>query len=305
MDGLEFRDDGTFVNPFSYAGGEGTGTSTAVIVLGIREPVIFVRAVHLWLHERFPGCQVLDGLDGDDDENRVRMIEEDGHRYAAVSIRMEEGNCAEFFFDDTVVWRATTTGRGAHRGSVGHETYEELVGKLEAGDLSIDFARLRESFAERDDYHPYGDDSRRSVVSIDEAAGAGDWSSVLEHVESFMRTCQASPFPHMAASVAFRHLGDEPLQTFHSAAAQGLLAAMLSAGDGLSRKTAIRVLFIFEEYQILSMWGLDCVQQRLKKVGTRSYDIMDVRDAETGQKQSVYFDVTWLTASPYTKLGRL
>lgn len=302
MEGLEFREDGTFVNPFSYAGGDGTGTSTAVIVLGIRDAVLFVRALHLWLHERFPGCHV---LDGNDDEDGVRMLEEDDHHYAAVSIRMEDGSRAEFFFDDTVVWRATPAGRGRQSGSAERETYDEFAAKLASGDLSIDFARLRESFAESDVYDPYGEEPRGSMGSIDEAAAAGDWVSVLKHAESFMRICKASPFSHMAASVALRHLGDQPLQAFHSAAAQGLLAAMLSAGAGSSQKAAIRVLFIFEEYHLLTMWGMNCVRQSLRKVGTRSYDIMEVRDRRTEQEQSVYFDVTWLTVHADAKFAHL
>jgi hypothetical protein len=301
MEGLEFREDGAFLNPFSYAGGDGTGTSTAVIVLGISEPMVFVRALHLWLHERLPGCQILDGKH----EDGVRMVEKDNRHYAAVSVRMEDGSRAEFFFDDTIAWSMTPAGRGAQRGSVGSETYEELATKLAAGDLSIDFARLRESFAARDGYDPYGEDSNRSMSKVNKAAEAGDWNSVLQHAESFMRTCQASPFPHMAASVALRHLGDQSLQAFHSAAAEGLLAAMLSAGNGSSRKAAITVLFIFEEYEMLSIWGLDCVRQSLKKVGTRSYDIMDVRDVETGQERSVYFDVSRIVASADARLGSL
>ena len=130
------------------------------------------------------------------------------------------------------------------------------------------------------------------IISMLKASADEDWQGVLAGADVFLGKCKASPFAYALASLAHLTLGDEERGAFHRAMADGLFAAVLGPRDGRSYESAIEVLFIFEEYQILNMRGLRFTQQEFRREGGRFFDVMRAETSESGEEHILYFDVT-------------
>lgn len=73
----------------------------------------------------------------------------------------------------------------------------------------------------------------------------------------------------------------------------GLVDALLLTGDGNSLETAIDVITVKHEYNLLNLFGLYSENQSLLKEKGRSYDLLSAKNEEDKEFE-VYFDVTRL-----------
>jgi hypothetical protein len=299
MEGLEFREDGSFVNPFSYTSGNGESVDEAVIVLGIDSPPAFVRGLHLWIHERYPDSRILD----EGCEDGIRAIQSEGDHYTAISIEAPTGERSELVFNDSVLFAQSPEGRRTLPAASPDASYEEIVQRIHAGNLAVNFARLRTSFAESVSYDPDDAELRGYFGSMLDAVNESDWHAVVREASSFLKKCEASPFPHYFASQAYGFLGQEEPAAFHSAMADGLILSILSSKGGRSKKDAIEVLFILEEYEFLRLWGVQFERQELVRSRRRTFDVMHVSEIPGSGKVVMYFDVTRMLASRERRLG--
>jgi hypothetical protein len=182
-------------------------------------------------------------------------------------------------------------------------SYDQIVKRLESGNLAINFARFRASFVEEEIYDPDDRELDRLVRSTDKCMIEGDWHGALRDIHRFLKKCKACPYVHAVAADAYMHIGQEEQSRFHAAIAGGLYTAMRSPGDGLSEKSAVKVLFIFEEYQLLTMLGFRLDSQAFMETGGRAFDVMTVSKFDGSDKRDFYFDVTWLVASRNRRYG--
>lgn len=73
----------------------------------------------------------------------------------------------------------------------------------------------------------------------------------------------------------------------------GTQQAIAHSGDGRSTATAIDVVFIDEEYDVLRDRKLKPIQQAIRETADQKYDVMTVEDAQ-GRRSEMFFRVTGL-----------
>jgi hypothetical protein len=105
---IKINSDGSFTNPFSYSGGDGSSVENAVQITEVTRGIDFARGVHLWVLGKCPGATVLDRTT---DRNGLRFFENGGRHYVCVGVSMLDGTRQDFYFDDTEVFSRSPAGR--------------------------------------------------------------------------------------------------------------------------------------------------------------------------------------------------
>lgn len=80
------------------------------------------------------------------------------------------------------------------------------------------------------------------------------------------------------------------VREFHAAVRDALLKSIINSGDGLTTETAMYVIGVAEEYEVLHAMGLVPESQSLLQKGKRHYDVIKARDV-TGAVRDVYFGI--------------
>jgi hypothetical protein len=66
----------------------------------------------------------------------------------------------------------------------------------------------------------------------------------------------------------------------------------MHSGDGWTPETALRVIAVWEEYDVLRCLSLRCVEQALCRTGERVLDCLTVQTDEGSEPFDLYFDIT-------------
>jgi hypothetical protein len=175
--------------------------------------------------------------------------------------------------------------------------YEVLLARAKAHPPDVDFGALRMAYAHSPQYQPYTvyPDQR---APMRQALQAEDWRRVLEIAQSALELNYVRMRPHLHAMRAHHALGDAPAAAYHRAMIDGLARSITASGDGRSPETAMIVIDVQEEYDVLGILGLRSVQQGLLRRAGRALDQHTVI-APDGARFSMYFDVSLpLSRSP-------
>ena len=177
-------------------------------------------------------------------------------------------------------------------------SYETLLAAAQARPEEADFGALRMAYARSAQYQPYArypDDQ----APMQQALNDKDWPGVLRIVEAGLARNWVRIRPHFYAILAHEGLGDARAAAHHRAIMRGLARSIMESGDGQSPATAMVVISIQEEYDVLTILGLQRTRQSLVNEGGRAFDRLDVQDRE-GRESALFFDVTLLLArSPF------
>jgi hypothetical protein len=175
--------------------------------------------------------------------------------------------------------------------------FDRLLAAAKDDPAHADFPRLRRAFAQSPHYNPYGEPFdpgpvRQEVANGERVAGLLALDRVLE---GHWMDLDAQRF----AAAACRRLGETDRAERHAAFHEGLLRAILEAGDGRSFETAWPVLSVAEEYHILGLLRLEVEAQALTERDGHTFDVLTVKDHKTGDSFKVYFNIDaphrWLT----------
>ena len=100
---------------------------------------------------------------------------------------------------------------------------------------------------------------------------------------------------HVAASLAYKGLGDTAKSDFHKTVYLGLVNSIISSGDGKTPETAYVVISTHEEYITLRALGLSPRGQSLNHINGHAFDIQTITDPQTKADTKVYFniDIVW------------
>lgn len=104
---------------------------------------------------------------------------------------------------------------------------------------------------------------------------------------------------HFIASAAANRLGDIAATQKHIYYAYGLLASIVSSGDGKARQTAFKVISVSEEYSLLNDFGAKVIKQSLVD---GPCDKMDC-ELPDGTKVTYFFNVSVSMAAMQRQLG--
>ncbi len=176
--------------------------------------------------------------------------------------------------------------------------YSDLLERLQAADMTINFSELRQSYVQSDEYKPYRDDILENQTKMQKALKKGNFAEARTAAESILKKEYLNLEAHLICRVSSDSLGETGRAEFHAWVLDGLIDAILASGDGLTQATAYHVLTVSEEYVVLDVLGLRSEQQSLQHAddGT-SYDVFNVKDKNSGEKREIYFDITPMMAA--------
>jgi hypothetical protein len=170
-------------------------------------------------------------------------------------------------------------------------SYEALLAKVKKADPAVDFTRLRLAYTESPGYNPYGSD-RKLRQQMRDALADKDYAKAAELAAKVLGSNYVDLEAHSVAHRAYRELKDTKRADLHRYALDGLIKSILKSGDGKSPKTAFMVICTDEEYAILGALGIRRTQQALVGEGGQRYDRLDGIHQETGNRVTLYFNVT-------------
>ena len=149
------------------------------------------------------------------------------------------------------------------------------------------FTKLRMDYSQRKDFEPRweSDPAHEAVVA---AYDANDYKRVVTLSKVWLATCPVDANGHMMLATAAKDLGDLKTYMHHLFFAYGLMQSVMQSGDGLTPKTAFKVISVSEEYSVIFKSGADITNQSL--VGGPC-DKMDCK-LPNGKAITLYFDVS-------------
>jgi hypothetical protein len=168
--------------------------------------------------------------------------------------------------------------------------YEDLLAKLKAGDVNIDYAALRYAWADTPDYDGYSDGPDGARDAMIAAFNGRDCDKALGQAHAVLEAIYVDIDAHTVAGACYGQRLDLGKSNFHRAVARGLEKSILDSGDGKSPKTAYIVVRINEEYQVLRTLTLRLGTQSLVNADGHAYDMMAAED-EHGKEVVVYFQI--------------
>jgi len=177
-------------------------------------------------------------------------------------------------------------------------SYDALLDRARLRPPDVDFGELRMAYARSERYRPYSrypDEDR----AMQEALEARDWRAVLEIAETALAQNYVRARPHFWAMTANGNLGRAAAAAHHRAVMEGLLRSIVASGDGRTPATAMVVIDVQEEYDVMTFLGVRSRVQGLMREGSRAFDRHTV-EGRDGAESALYFDVSLpLSRSPF------
>lgn len=169
-----------------------------------------------------------------------------------------------------------------------NSTYEQIVSQLKSGFTDVDYGKLRQAYAESDNYDPYIENAKQSVLA--EAMKTRDCDRVISAANSLLAGDFTDIEAHIYAADCARQQHDQSTARFHLEVARGLLSSIAGSGDGKRPETAFVVVAVDEEYAWLFSQGFRIREQSLLKTGVHEFDAVDVFD-QMGAERTIYFNI--------------
>lgn len=157
---------------------------------------------------------------------------------------------------------------------------------LTAGTDTQFFTKLRFDTAQKAGYSPiWSTDPDRK--KIEAAYHAGDKETVLSLSDTWLKRVPIDADVHLMVAMCYKEKKDFQNMSKHLSAFYGLLSSLTASGDGLTEKTAFKVVSIDEEYSFTKEIGGKVKSQKL--VG--NFDQLEV-ERRGGKIVILYFDVS-------------
>jgi TonB family protein len=175
--------------------------------------------------------------------------------------------------------------------------YAEMLGRIQQGDMTVDFRAFRVSGAIKSGSHG-------SVLETSEraafrnVASSGDWVGALDLAKKALERNYASPIAHFDAMSAYLALRKTEEAAAHEKILNALLESIRQSGDGKSPETAYFVVTVQEEYIFLNrVLRVRATSQNWVKKDGHFYDRLSVPDATTNQVQYLWFNADFDSSS--------
>jgi len=179
--------------------------------------------------------------------------------------------------------------------------FDGLLARVRQSDESVDFLELRRSYADSDAYSPYRDDAEESMIA---AFGASDYEGTLTIAREILARNYMNIEAHIGSMLACDALGNAACAAHHAYVARGVIRSIAASGDGRAPATAYVVVSTPEEYALVRTLGVEVLSQSLIRADDgHAYDVLTVRDRDTGQESQLYFNVDLALAATSRILG--
>tara|TARA_R110000868_G_scaffold34169_7_gene123549 strand:- start:2099 stop:2752 length:654 start_codon:yes stop_codon:yes gene_type:complete len=178
------------------------------------------------------------------------------------------------------------------------QTYETLVSAAKRGDQPVDWTAIRLAYAQT----PTNDFSGVTVhVPQNEmmaALQAKDYATAATRANAILDKYYASLFAHRALEIVYGAAGDKKLEKQYHDNVGGIIDSIANHGDGKSKEKSFLAVSIAEEYQMLTMLGLEPKGQSLiaGDPNGHSYDVLKATNAD-GKEYEIYFQIDSILAA--------
>ncbi len=176
--------------------------------------------------------------------------------------------------------------------SANNAKYESLVQKIKSSATKDDFEEIRRVYILTEYYKPYFGGETSLGTNMFEALGNKNWDNCIENAETILSTNYLSLNAHYGAMVCLYELNDQQKADHHKLMLNGFLDAIWATGDGKSEETAFHTISTSELRSFLHIQGLEIEQQSLIQGKNNMFDLMNVKDTETGKKFGIYFNIS-------------
>lgn len=168
--------------------------------------------------------------------------------------------------------------------------YYSLITRLKSGDTSVDYEKLRYSFAQTKEYDPYGKypEERKAMLK---ALDNKEYEAAVNHAHAVLAKNYLDMESHFVCSIAYREDGNAKMNAFHTTVLKGLIGSLYRSGNGQSQETAYIVISTDEEYFMFNMNGYRTIRQSLTEKNGMHFDKMEVENEKSGVKSTIYFNV--------------
>lgn len=170
--------------------------------------------------------------------------------------------------------------------------YNELVGTVKQAASVEDFEELREVYVFTSHYNPYFGPERTLSEAMFDAMAKEDWAACLSSSNKILDGNYISLNAHYGAMVCSFESSDKDAGDYHQYVLEGLLDAIWSTGDGKSTETAFFCTSTPELQAFIQLHGLQTESQALVHAEGKSFDMMDVKDPDSGKAFTWYFDIS-------------
>lgn len=168
--------------------------------------------------------------------------------------------------------------------------YGALLAKVKAGDLSIDFQKLRFSYMDSPE-RKQARDSSDQEKQMWKALNTEDYKDAIKNADAVIEGKFVDLNAQFVEFRAYTGLHDSDKAEYHRAVFKGLLDSIMHSGDGKTAKTAYVVIATDEEYVLLNVMGLRPGSQALVNDSGHNYDRLDATNPKTSEKVTLFFNV--------------
>lgn len=153
-----------------------------------------------------------------------------------------------------------------------------------------DFLALRLAYSKTSFYDPITFRTKKDL-RLYKLFKMGEYDQVLRLGKQMLQPYYLNINLHYMLAVAAHHAGDKGAARRHRFFYNGLLKSILKGKDGRTPDNAFVVIDPREEHAVLRVADLEYVDQKLKKIKGRKYDVFAVRKGIGETPFSLYFDV--------------
>jgi hypothetical protein len=181
------------------------------------------------------------------------------------------------------------------------ERFESLLDAARKDPSKADWNALRRAFAQTRHYNPYNSEWKREIAKVGKDLADGNLKAAepalvkLLERERFMRLEALA----MAARL-YQKTGDQDKARQHKGLLEGLVTCVFVPESGMSFEKPFVVLFIDEEYIVLSALGLRHRQQSLREKDGHHFDVFTIPAHGDQPEREVFFNIDM----PFEALGR-
>jgi hypothetical protein len=174
-------------------------------------------------------------------------------------------------------------------------TYEQLVARVQSGDMSVDFTALRTAFTQTAAYREKQNQVQMMAMTVYrrlwDLLDQGHPGEALDLARVVIASCFVDINAQLVAAEAYRQVGNERTAAFHRFVADGLLRSVMGSGAGGKGDSAFRAVLVSDEYALLRSMGFAPVKQTLYKEDGHTYDMLSAKDPKSGAGTTYYFNI--------------
>lgn len=162
--------------------------------------------------------------------------------------------------------------------------------RMKAFDTTLDYTQVRMAYAASSEYRPYGLQADKLLERASVAVDAEDFARARVLVDSMFIHQPLYNDAYVAKAWLLDKMGEADSARMYRRITDGLMASLVSSGNGRSAATAMVVISSSEEYAYINTFELTSLHQELKEEGIKRYDVITCRTTD-GDTVQLWFNV--------------